>query len=119
MIFSRHLDLSVQDSDASTESEFESFALVPCCKFLLALCEKVVVFLQQEAIETFKEALKLKSDFIDAYKSLGQAYRYGTDTLRSLSCLLHICFSSMPKFVTAFIFKGSVSYLSSLPYKQW
>uniref|UniRef100_A0A8C3GBF4 Tetratricopeptide repeat domain 13 n=1 Tax=Cyclopterus lumpus TaxID=8103 RepID=A0A8C3GBF4_CYCLU len=29
----------------------------------------------QEAIETFKEALKLKSDFIDAYKSLGQAYR--------------------------------------------
>uniref|UniRef100_A0A665V1W7 Uncharacterized protein n=1 Tax=Echeneis naucrates TaxID=173247 RepID=A0A665V1W7_ECHNA len=26
----------------------------------------------QEAIETFKEALKLKSDFIDAYKSLGQ-----------------------------------------------
>uniref|UniRef100_A0A673Y6V1 Tetratricopeptide repeat domain 13 n=1 Tax=Salmo trutta TaxID=8032 RepID=A0A673Y6V1_SALTR len=31
--------------------------------------------LLQEAIETFKEALKLKSDFIDAYKSLGQAYR--------------------------------------------
>uniref|UniRef100_A0A671VKK0 Tetratricopeptide repeat domain 13 n=1 Tax=Sparus aurata TaxID=8175 RepID=A0A671VKK0_SPAAU len=30
----------------------------------------------KEAIETFKEALKLKSDFIDAYKSLGQAYRY-------------------------------------------
>uniref|UniRef100_A0AAY4CEX6 Tetratricopeptide repeat domain 13 n=1 Tax=Denticeps clupeoides TaxID=299321 RepID=A0AAY4CEX6_9TELE len=29
----------------------------------------------QEAIETFKEALKLKADFIDAYKSLGQAYR--------------------------------------------
>lgn len=29
----------------------------------------------QEAIEAFKEALKLKSDFIDAYKSLGQAYR--------------------------------------------
>uniref|UniRef100_A0A671QLB4 Tetratricopeptide repeat protein 13-like n=1 Tax=Sinocyclocheilus anshuiensis TaxID=1608454 RepID=A0A671QLB4_9TELE len=29
----------------------------------------------QEAIEVFKEALKLKSDFIDAYKSLGQAYR--------------------------------------------
>uniref|UniRef100_A0A673WYU9 Tetratricopeptide repeat domain 13 n=1 Tax=Salmo trutta TaxID=8032 RepID=A0A673WYU9_SALTR len=29
----------------------------------------------QEAIETFKEALKLKSDFIDAHKSLGQAYR--------------------------------------------
>lgn len=35
----------------------------------------------QEAIEVFKEALKLKSDFIDAYKSLGQAYRCGaTDT---------------------------------------
>uniref|UniRef100_A0A8C7G0G9 Tetratricopeptide repeat domain 13 n=1 Tax=Oncorhynchus kisutch TaxID=8019 RepID=A0A8C7G0G9_ONCKI len=31
--------------------------------------------LLQEAIETFKEALKFKSDFIDAYKSLGQAYR--------------------------------------------
>uniref|UniRef100_A0A673WN42 Tetratricopeptide repeat domain 13 n=1 Tax=Salmo trutta TaxID=8032 RepID=A0A673WN42_SALTR len=31
--------------------------------------------LLQEAIETFKEALKLKSDFIDAHKSLGQAYR--------------------------------------------
>uniref|UniRef100_A0A8D3E9C8 Tetratricopeptide repeat domain 13 n=1 Tax=Scophthalmus maximus TaxID=52904 RepID=A0A8D3E9C8_SCOMX len=31
--------------------------------------------LLQEAIETFKEALRLKSDFIDAYKSLGQAYR--------------------------------------------
>uniref|UniRef100_A0A8B9HZG3 Tetratricopeptide repeat domain 13 n=1 Tax=Astyanax mexicanus TaxID=7994 RepID=A0A8B9HZG3_ASTMX len=29
----------------------------------------------QEAIETFKEALKLKSDFIDAHKSLAQAYR--------------------------------------------
>uniref|UniRef100_A0A8B9HUT1 Tetratricopeptide repeat domain 13 n=1 Tax=Astyanax mexicanus TaxID=7994 RepID=A0A8B9HUT1_ASTMX len=31
--------------------------------------------LLQEAIETFKEALKLKSDFIDAHKSLAQAYR--------------------------------------------
>ncbi|XP_069462994.1 tetratricopeptide repeat protein 13 isoform X3 [Ambystoma mexicanum] len=31
--------------------------------------------LLKEAIETFKEALKQKSDFIDAYKSLGQAYR--------------------------------------------
>ncbi|NP_001360870.1 tetratricopeptide repeat protein 13 isoform 7 precursor [Mus musculus] len=29
----------------------------------------------QEAIEAFKEALKQKVDFIDAYKSLGQAYR--------------------------------------------
>ncbi|KAK1170738.1 tetratricopeptide repeat protein 13 [Acipenser oxyrinchus oxyrinchus] len=29
----------------------------------------------KEAIEIFKEALKLKTDFIDAYKSLGQAYR--------------------------------------------
>ncbi|XP_064239659.1 tetratricopeptide repeat protein 13 isoform X10 [Aotus nancymaae] len=29
----------------------------------------------QEAIESFKEALKQKVDFIDAYKSLGQAYR--------------------------------------------
>uniref|UniRef100_A0A8C0TXI0 Tetratricopeptide repeat domain 13 n=1 Tax=Cyanistes caeruleus TaxID=156563 RepID=A0A8C0TXI0_CYACU len=28
-----------------------------------------------EAIESFKEALKQKADFIDAYKSLGQAYR--------------------------------------------
>ncbi|KAG9484124.1 hypothetical protein GDO78_009828 [Eleutherodactylus coqui] len=31
--------------------------------------------LLQEAIETFKEALKQKSNFIEAYKSLGQAYR--------------------------------------------
>uniref|UniRef100_A0A8C5R2L3 Tetratricopeptide repeat domain 13 n=1 Tax=Leptobrachium leishanense TaxID=445787 RepID=A0A8C5R2L3_9ANUR len=31
--------------------------------------------LLKEAIETFKEALKLKSNFIEAYKSLGQAYR--------------------------------------------
>uniref|UniRef100_A0AAY5EB56 Tetratricopeptide repeat domain 13 n=1 Tax=Electrophorus electricus TaxID=8005 RepID=A0AAY5EB56_ELEEL len=31
--------------------------------------------LLQEAIETFKEALKLKSDFVDAHKSLAQAYR--------------------------------------------
>ncbi|XP_070590027.1 tetratricopeptide repeat protein 13 isoform X3 [Erythrolamprus reginae] len=31
--------------------------------------------LLKEAIEIFKEALKQKSDFIDAYKSLGQAYR--------------------------------------------
>ncbi|KAF7253450.1 Tetratricopeptide repeat protein 13, partial [Varanus komodoensis] len=31
--------------------------------------------LLQEAIESFKEALKQKADFIDAYKSLGQAYR--------------------------------------------
>ncbi|TRY81312.1 hypothetical protein DNTS_005240 [Danionella cerebrum] len=30
--------------------------------------------LLMEAIEVFKEALKLKPDFIDAYKSLGQAY---------------------------------------------
>uniref|UniRef100_A0A3B4D3K0 Tetratricopeptide repeat domain 13 n=1 Tax=Pygocentrus nattereri TaxID=42514 RepID=A0A3B4D3K0_PYGNA len=30
---------------------------------------------RDEAIETFKEALKLKSDFIDAHKSLAQAYR--------------------------------------------
>ncbi|XP_044532070.1 tetratricopeptide repeat protein 13 isoform X7 [Gracilinanus agilis] len=29
----------------------------------------------EEAIESFKEALKQKADFIDAYKSLGQAYR--------------------------------------------
>ncbi|KAM7050243.1 tetratricopeptide repeat protein 13 isoform 5-T5 [Molossus nigricans] len=29
----------------------------------------------EEAIESFKEALKQKVDFIDAYKSLGQAYR--------------------------------------------
>uniref|UniRef100_A0A8D0G9Z9 Tetratricopeptide repeat domain 13 n=1 Tax=Sphenodon punctatus TaxID=8508 RepID=A0A8D0G9Z9_SPHPU len=29
----------------------------------------------QEAIESFKETLKQKADFIDAYKSLGQAYR--------------------------------------------
>ncbi|XP_060247786.1 tetratricopeptide repeat protein 13 isoform X9 [Meriones unguiculatus] len=29
----------------------------------------------QEAIEAFKEALRQKVDFIDAYKSLGQAYR--------------------------------------------
>ncbi|XP_039220344.1 tetratricopeptide repeat protein 13 isoform X4 [Crotalus tigris] len=31
--------------------------------------------LLKEAIEIFKEVLKQKSDFIDAYKSLGQAYR--------------------------------------------
>ncbi|XP_006894614.1 PREDICTED: tetratricopeptide repeat protein 13 isoform X2 [Elephantulus edwardii] len=31
--------------------------------------------LLKEAIESFKEALKQKIDFIDAYKSLGQAYR--------------------------------------------
>ncbi|XP_026560952.1 tetratricopeptide repeat protein 13 isoform X3 [Pseudonaja textilis] len=31
--------------------------------------------LLKEAIEIFKEAVKQKSDFIDAYKSLGQAYR--------------------------------------------
>ncbi|KAM7173977.1 tetratricopeptide repeat protein 13 isoform 1-T1 [Macrochelys suwanniensis] len=31
--------------------------------------------LLKEAIESFKEALKQKADFIDAYKSLGQAYR--------------------------------------------
>uniref|UniRef100_A0A4W4E8Y3 Tetratricopeptide repeat domain 13 n=1 Tax=Electrophorus electricus TaxID=8005 RepID=A0A4W4E8Y3_ELEEL len=31
--------------------------------------------LLKEAIETFKEALKLKSDFVDAHKSLAQAYR--------------------------------------------
>uniref|UniRef100_A0A4W3KG80 Tetratricopeptide repeat domain 13 n=1 Tax=Callorhinchus milii TaxID=7868 RepID=A0A4W3KG80_CALMI len=29
----------------------------------------------QEAIDAFKDALKLKSDFTDAYRSLGQAYR--------------------------------------------
>ncbi|XP_067392105.1 tetratricopeptide repeat protein 13 isoform X2 [Emydura macquarii macquarii] len=31
--------------------------------------------LLKEAIDSFKEALKQKADFIDAYKSLGQAYR--------------------------------------------
>lgn len=40
--------------------------------------KRCFVFSHQEAIETFKEALKLKSDFIDAYKSLGQAYRYSS-----------------------------------------
>ncbi|XP_015680390.1 tetratricopeptide repeat protein 13, partial [Protobothrops mucrosquamatus] len=34
-----------------------------------------VLCFSQEAIEIFKEVLKQKSDFIDAYKSLGQAYR--------------------------------------------
>lgn len=33
------------------------------------------MYFLQEAIESFKEALKQKVDFIDAYKSLGQAYR--------------------------------------------
>ena len=46
------------------------------------LCRQCVtgchVFSHQEAIETFKEALKFKPDFIDAYKSLGQAYRYSS-----------------------------------------
>lgn len=46
---------------------------VSCCVVTLKAC---CVSSPQEAIETFKEALKLKSDFIDAYKSLGQAYRY-------------------------------------------
>ncbi|XP_037676800.1 tetratricopeptide repeat protein 13 isoform X6 [Choloepus didactylus] len=32
-------------------------------------------FISEEAIESFQEALKQKVDFIDAYKSLGQAYR--------------------------------------------
>uniref|UniRef100_A0A6J0UFD9 Tetratricopeptide repeat protein 13 isoform X1 n=1 Tax=Pogona vitticeps TaxID=103695 RepID=A0A6J0UFD9_9SAUR len=31
--------------------------------------------LLKEAIESFKETLKQKADFVDAYKSLGQAYR--------------------------------------------
>lgn len=37
--------------------------------------KKMLFLCTQEAIETFKEALKLKSDFIDAHKSLAQAYR--------------------------------------------
>lgn len=41
-------------------------------------CTQISFFCTQEAIEVFKEALKLKSDFIDAYKSLGQAYRWDT-----------------------------------------
>ncbi|XP_069091131.1 tetratricopeptide repeat protein 13 isoform X1 [Pleurodeles waltl] len=45
----------------------------------IALLYKGLTFfhrgLLKEAIETFKEALKQKADFIDAYKSLGQAYR--------------------------------------------
>jgi len=38
----------------------------------------------------FKEALKLKPDFIDAYKSLGQAYRCGFMilTVRLCKCSL-------------------------------
>lgn len=44
----------------------------------------------QEAIETFKEALKLKSDFIDAYKSLGQAYRFSDFLLSFLKKNIHI-----------------------------
>lgn len=46
------------------------------CDILLTRLKACCCLLRhQEAIETFKEALKLKSDFIDAYKSLGQAYR--------------------------------------------
>lgn len=50
---------------------------ISCCDSM----NRCHVFSHQEAIETFKEALKLKSDFIDAYKSLGQAYRYSSPVL--------------------------------------
>uniref|UniRef100_A0A8C2JNJ5 Tetratricopeptide repeat domain 13 n=1 Tax=Cyprinus carpio TaxID=7962 RepID=A0A8C2JNJ5_CYPCA len=54
----KHFSLLLQVSDVGTEGNL-----------------KIQFFCLQEAIEVFKEALKLKSDFIDAYKSLGQAYR--------------------------------------------
>lgn len=65
------------------------------------LCLKSCLFSHQEAIETFKEALKLKADFIDAYKSLGQAYRYFFVCLRE-----NICFSlySFAISLTLFMF---------------
>ncbi|NWZ89638.1 TTC13 protein, partial [Nesospiza acunhae] len=46
--------------------------------------------LLKEAIESFKEALKQKADFIDAYKSLGQAYRYSySETLQLKGMMLY------------------------------
>lgn len=48
---------------------------VSCHGSVFKICLFIYLLFHQEAIETFKEALKLKSDFIDAYKSLGQAYR--------------------------------------------
>lgn len=80
------------------------------CDFTLNTC---CVLLLQEAIETFKEALKLKADFIDAYKSLGQAYRYSV-------CLLSASHFTFYLFVGLFYpldkqplrFMKAKSYLS-------
>lgn len=71
----------IQGPDHLLNHNFRSIHMFPvaisCYICVVALCERLLfVFPRQEAIETFKEALKLKSDFIDAYKSLGQAYRY-------------------------------------------
>lgn len=60
--------------------------LAPCSWGLNLFSNSCLCF-HQEAIETFKEALKLKADFIDAYKSLGQAYRYSWTSLFFFFCL--------------------------------
>uniref|UniRef100_A0AAX7TWZ2 Tetratricopeptide repeat domain 13 n=1 Tax=Astatotilapia calliptera TaxID=8154 RepID=A0AAX7TWZ2_ASTCA len=58
-----------------SENFWSACSLMHFLSTVLSMYVKGCFFLYQEAIETFKEALKLKSDFIDAYKSLGQAYR--------------------------------------------
>lgn len=68
---------------------------------VVIVCERLLFFLYQEAIETFKEALKLKSDFIDAYKSLGQAYRYR----HSAACFLAPCLNAGCHFDIGYLAK--------------
>ncbi|KAB1271403.1 Tetratricopeptide repeat protein 13 [Camelus dromedarius] len=56
---------------AEEKSDFEERGVQACLKQM----NYFSIYFLQEAIESFKEALKQKVDFIDAYKSLGQAYR--------------------------------------------
>ncbi|XP_027260633.1 tetratricopeptide repeat protein 13 isoform X11 [Cricetulus griseus] len=73
----RHFSTMLQDY-ATAHEDFEQSLELNRNQPTAMLYKGLTFFhrgLLKEAIEAFKEALKQKVDFIDAYKSLGQAYR--------------------------------------------
>lgn len=84
-----------------THNFWSACSLMHFLSTVLSMYVKGCFFLYQEAIETFKEALKLKSDFIDAYKSLGQAYRYK----HSAACFLTPCINAGCHFDIGYLAK--------------
>ena len=91
---------------------FRRRSLTPLPRFSVIIYFFIFLPLQ-EAIETFKEALKLKSDFIDAYKSLGQAYRYclNGSTLKEFMWLYSLC---VCVYILIYIYTSPISCIPLL-----